>query len=217
MVDRAPRELLDTLRAELEPTADLPRFVELLRTGEVPRERLHWLAGEQGHIIASDQRSFSLLAARFPEAPAGEFFLDLARGEIQALRLLDDYASALGVDLASYRPRPLAQTYPHFVGWCAVNAGCSAVALAMAANLRIWGSYCGETAEALEARYDLSERDVAFFRFFASPPPDFDERATDVIGSGLAAGESPEAALHAGRTMHTYELAFWDALTEGLE
>jgi hypothetical protein len=217
MADHTPRALLDTLRAELEPLARLPRFLELLRAAKVPRERLEWLAGEQRHIISSDQRSFSLLAARFPEAPAGEFFLDLARGEMQALRLLDDYVSALGVDLTSYWPKPLAQSYPHFLGWCAVNAGRSAVALAMAANLRIWGSYCAETADALESRYDLSGRDVAFFHFFASPPPDFDERALDVIASGLAAGESPEAGLHAGRTMHAYELAFWNTLVEGLE
>jgi len=62
----------------------------------VPRERLTWLAGEQFRIVGSDQRSFALLAARFPEPPAGEMFLSLAQGELRALRLLSDFAAALG-------------------------------------------------------------------------------------------------------------------------
>jgi hypothetical protein len=37
-----------------------------------------------------------LLAARFPELPAGEMFLSLAQGEQDALRLLYDFAVALG-------------------------------------------------------------------------------------------------------------------------
>jgi acetyl esterase/lipase len=88
------------------------RFVDLLEAGGVPRERLTWLAGEQFGIVGSDQRSFALLAARFPDPPAGEMFLSLAQGELQALRLLSDFAGALEWrerDLRAYEPRPLAQ------------------------------------------------------------------------------------------------------------
>jgi hypothetical protein len=56
-----------------------------------------------------------LLAARFPDPPAGEMFLSLAQGELHALRLLADFAAALGWgerDLQAYEPRPLAQAYP---------------------------------------------------------------------------------------------------------
>jgi len=52
----------------------------LLEAGAVPRERLTWLAGEQFRIVGSDQRSFALLAARFPDPPAGEMFLSLEQG-----------------------------------------------------------------------------------------------------------------------------------------
>jgi hypothetical protein len=56
-----------------------------------------------------------LLAARFPEPSAGEMFLSLAQGELRALRLLADFAAALGWqerDLRAYEPQPLAQAYP---------------------------------------------------------------------------------------------------------
>ena len=108
-------DLIGRVREELSARVSRNRFVDLLEAGGVPRERLTWLAGEQFRIVSSDQRSFALLAARFPDPPAGEMFLSLAQGELQALRLLSDFAAALGWrerDLRAYEPRPLAQAYP---------------------------------------------------------------------------------------------------------
>jgi hypothetical protein len=89
-------DLIGRVREEVSVGASRNRFVDLLEAGGVPRERLTWLAGEQFRIVGSDQRSFALLAARFPDPPAGEMFLSLAQGELQALRLLSDFAAALG-------------------------------------------------------------------------------------------------------------------------
>ncbi len=212
-------DLIGRVRAELSAGASRNRFVDLLETGGVPRDRLTWLAGEQFRIVGSDQRSFALLAARFPDPPAGEMFLSLAQGELQALRLLTEFAAALGWrerDLQAYQPRPLAQAYPAYLAWSALFGTSSGVALAMLANLEEWGSYCGRVAEALVARYDLSERAVGFFRFFAEPTPGFTEQATSVVAAGLAAGEDPQAAVQAALALHAYEIAFWDTLAVGL-
>jgi hypothetical protein len=185
----------------------------------VPRERLTWLAGEQFRIIGSDRRSFAMLAARFPDPPAGEMFLSLAQGELHALRLLSDFAAALGWgerDLRSYEPRPLAQAYPAYLAWSALFGTCSGIALAMLANLEEWGGYCGRIARALVARYDLTEGAVGFFRFFAEPAPGLAEQATSVVAAGLAAGEDPQEAMRAALALHAYETAFWDTLADGL-
>jgi hypothetical protein len=102
-------DLIGRVCEELSAHASENRFVDLLEVGGVPRERLTWLAGEQFRIVGSDQRSFALLAASFPEPPAGEMFLSLAQGERDALRLLSDFAAALGWrerDLRAYEPRP---------------------------------------------------------------------------------------------------------------
>ena len=170
-------------------------------------------------IVGSDQRSFALLAARFPEPPAGEMFLSLAQGELHALRLLSDFAAAPGWeerDLRAYEPRPLTQAYPAYLAWSALFGTCSGVALAMLANLEEWGAYCGRVAEALLIRYDLSEQAVGFFRFFAGSVPGFTEQATSVVSAGLAAGEGPQEAVRAALALHAYEVAFWDALADGL-
>jgi hypothetical protein len=212
-------DLIGRAREELSARASQNRFVDLLEAGGVPRERLTWLAGEQFRIVGSDQRSFALLAARFPEPPAGEMFLSLAQGELQALRLLSDFAAALGWserDLRAYEPRPLAQAYPAYLACSALFGTCSGVALAMLANLEEWGGYCGRVAEALLTRYELSEQAVGFFRFFAGPAPGFPEQAASVVAAGLAAGEDPQEAVRAVLALHAYEIAFWDALADGL-
>lgn len=216
---RQAREMLDALRAELMPGGQTPpnRFIARLTKGDVPRERLAWLAAEQHHIIGSDQRSFSALAARFTAAPAGPFFLGLAQGEIAALGLLPALIAETGPrDLESYEPRPLAQAYPHFLAWCALNAPASAVAMAMAANLEVWGSYCAATGAALRGVYGIPADAVAFFDFFATPPEGFADEAVTVAQAGFDHGEDPAIAVRTARHMQAYELAFWDALADGL-
>jgi hypothetical protein len=217
---RQASDLVGRVREEVCANASRNRFVDLLEAGGVPRDRLTWLAGEQFRIVGSDQRSFALLAARFPDPPAGEMFLSLAQGELHALRLLSDFAAALGWaerDLRAYEPQPLAQAYPAYLAWSALFGTCSGVALAMLANLEEWGGYCGRVAEALVTRYDLADRAVGFFRFFAAPAPGFTEQATSVVAAGLAAGEEPQEAVQAARALHAYEIAFWDALAAGLD
>jgi hypothetical protein len=212
-------ELIGRVREQVSAAASRNRFVDLLEAGGVPRDRLTWLAGEQFRILGSDQRSFALLAARFPDPPAGEMFLSLAQGELRALRLLSDFAAALGWgerELRAYEPHPLAQAYPAYLAWSALFGTCSGVALAMLANLKEWGSYCGRVAGALVTRYDLSEPAVGFFRYFAEPAPGFTQQATSVVAIGLAAGEDPQEAVRAALALHAYEIAFWDALADGL-
>jgi hypothetical protein len=210
-------DLVRRAHEENPPTGN--RFLDLLEAGIVPRERLRWLAGEEHHIVSSDRRSFAVFAARFPEAPSGELFLALATGEGEALKLLAEFAAALGWDerdLRAYEPRPFAQAYPAYLAWSALAGTRSGMALAMLANLEEWGAYCGRVADALVERYGLAEQAVGFFRFFATPPLGFTEQATAVIAQGLAAGEDPGEAMRAPRMLHAYENAFWEALAEGL-
>jgi hypothetical protein len=217
--DAPAADLVRQVRRELSARPSRNRFVDLLEAGTLPRERLTWLAGEQFRIVGSDRRSFALLAARFPEPPAGEMFLSLAQGEGQALRLLAEFAAALGWqerDLRAYEPRPLAQAYPAYLAWSALFGTRSGVALAMLANLEEWGGYCGRVARALPARYGLPEQAAGFFRFFAEPAPGFAGQATSVVAAGITAGEDPREAVRAALALHAYEIAFWDALAEGL-
>ena len=79
----------------------------------------------------------------------------------------------------------------------------------MLANLEEWGGYCGRIAQALVSHYDLPERAIGFFRFFAEPAPGFTEQATSLVAAGLAAGEDPQEAVLAALALHAYAIVFW--------
>lgn len=211
------RALVRRARDEIDSSAN--HFVDLLEAGQIPSERLRRLAGEQYSILASDRRSFALLAARFPEPPAGPVFLGLAAGEDQAAGLLTTFATALGwgeEDLRAYEPHPGAQAYPAYLAQQAVFGTCGGVALAMLANLDEWGSYCRRIATALADKYGLPEESVGFFRFFAESPPGFADEATATVAQGLGMGDDPGRALRAARMLHAYETDFWNSLAAGL-
>jgi hypothetical protein len=213
-------ELLQRLRGPLAPLEEAirsHRFLAALAAGRARQPALRAIAGEQRRIIASDRRSFAQLAARFPEPPAGDFFLSMSQGEGEALGLLDGYIAWLGVDedwLRAYEPDPRAQSYPAFVAWLALNGSSSAVALALLANLAAWGANCAAVATGLRDAYDAGDEAVAFFELFATAPPGFRDRTLAVIRAGLDAGEDPLEASHAARLLQSYELQFWDALAD---
>jgi thiaminase len=205
----------------LEPVERAVRdhpFLVALAEGRVARDRLVDLAAEQHWIITSDRRSFAHLAGRFPEPPAGDLFLQLAQGEGVALEHLGGFARWLGLDpagLGDREPSPGGQAYTAWVAWLALNGSAADVALAFLANLAAWGDNCARVSAALRQRYDASAEATAFFDFFATPAPGFQEQALAVVDVGLTAGHPPARARRAARLLQAYELMFWDALVEG--
>ena len=208
------REIRSDLAPIEEKLANHP-FVAALAAGDVPRPTLARFAGEQHWIITSDRRSFAHLASRYADQPAGDLFLGLAEGEGIALVHLSAFAGWLGLDrarLVNYEPTPGAHAYTAYVSWLALNGSASDVAVAFLANLAAWGANCGKAAEALRARYGATDEDVAFFDFFATPGPGFEDQALEVIDGGLQSGDSPARARSAARLLQAYELMFWDSL-----
>lgn len=214
------RALFEETQRELAETDAAIRshhFLDRLRGREVSEVGLQDLAGEQHLIVSSDRRSFAQLATRFSSGLAGEFFLGMAEGEGVALGKLGTFADWLGMNSDDFRlhePAPGAQSYPAFVSWLALNGSRADVAIAFLANLAAWGENCGRVAAALREQYNAPDEAVAFFEFFAAPPPDFESRALAVVDEGLAAGDSPMRARRAARLLQAYELWFWNACAE---
>jgi hypothetical protein len=207
------RQLLEDLRRELAPVEQAIRTHRYLAAAP-SGESLRALVGEQYTILRSDRRSFANLSARFPEPPAGDFFIGLAQGEGEALARLLALAASLDVDeggLADYEPQAGCQAYPGFVSWLALNGSRADVAVALLANLAAWGENCRCLADLLRGRVDIS-----FFEFFAQPAHGFADLALIVVDVGLAAGESPASARRCARLLQAYELLFWDTLADAL-
>ncbi|MFI7677542.1 hypothetical protein [Actinophytocola sp. NPDC049390] len=212
-------DIVTRAKTEIAKQATGNRFVDLLEAGTVPEERLRWLAAELTRLVTSDQRSQALLASRFPAPPAGDLFLTLAQGEAEALRLLGDFTSAVGMsaaELAAYEPLPLAQAYPAYLTQVAVHGSSGAMALALLANVDDSGDTYARVAAALRGRYGMSEKAVGHFLFFAETPGELLDQAGEVLAAGLANGEDPDEAVRTARIVAGLETAFWDALAEGI-
>ncbi|WP_184503650.1 hypothetical protein [Streptomyces botrytidirepellens] len=196
------------------------RFVDLLEGGHVPKERLGRLAGELYYLVASDRRSFALLASRFPSPPAGDLYLTMAQSGGQALELLMDFAAALGMgaeELRGYEPWPLAQAYPAFLSQSALCGASSDVALALLVNAQESGETYTRVADALVARYGFAEEALGHFRFFADTPQPVLDQAAVTLETGLAGGDDPAAAVRCARMVHALEGEFWNCLAQGLD
>jgi thiaminase len=191
------------------------RFVDALEAGDVPNDRLRALAGELYWLVCSDRKSFALLASRFPDYP---LFLTMAAGEDEALRLLLDFADAVGMeDPQAYEPQPLAQAYPAFLAQTAMFGPRSAIPLALLVNVEESGGYYTRVADALVAQYDLPEKAVTHFRFFADTPEELLAQAADIVTDGLSTGDSRREVLRAARMVNAYEATFWDTMARAGE
>ena len=204
-------ELLAAVQAELAPIerrlAEHAYLAEL-EGGRVPLGSLRAFAGEQRAIVTSDRRSFQHLARRFRRPPAGDFFKKMAAAEKEALRLLEPFATAVGLG-DEYEPLAGCQAYPAYVAWLALNGSAADVALAFLANLESWGRSCARMRDALRPIHGAEA--VAFFDFFAEPPAGFTGEALALVVMG-----EPVSARRAARLLQAYELLYWDTLADAL-
>jgi hypothetical protein len=216
-----PAELLERVRREVTPGPEENRFIPLIASGDLPRQRLADLAGEEHRIIASDLVSFGYLAARFAGSAATPFFTGLADGERAAQDLLLTLAAALGAgeaELEAYEPRPGCQAYPSCVASLALSAPAAEVAVALVANFDAWGGYCAAVSQALRdhPEYGVDEQARGFFDFFATPVPEVEAEVLAVVQESIDAGQAPgfTSTLRHARLLQAYELMFWNTLAD---
>ena len=216
MVDA--RHLVEETRQALEAVETRIRrhpYLDALEAGSLAREELRRFAGQQHHIIESDLRAMGLLIAKAESPETREFFRGSIQGEWSALEALHAFAGALPMpaeELKATEPIPGAFAYSAYVAWLALFGSCAEFAAAFLVNLEAWGGNCARMSQALRARYQFNDGEVAFFDLFSSPPPDFQARALRVIQEGLDRGVSPQHVKRAARLLQGYELLYWDTL-----
>ena len=210
--------LLEKIRQDLQPvTEQLLRhpYVQALQEGKIGQESMCLFAREQQHIIESDLKSIAYLVSRFGSAPSRDFFLGILQGERAAWDALLTFGHALGLSEAQLRehePLPGAHAYTCYMAWLALYASDAEVAAAYLVNFPAWGENCGRLSRILQERFSLTDKEVAFFDLFASPPATFETNALTVIQQGLDRGTEPRLIQRAARLLQAYELMYWDTL-----
>lgn len=213
-VDSLLREMKDFLGPLEEKILQHPYLADLERK-EIGREELKYFVGEQHRIITSDLRSVGLLLSRHGLSPGRDFFWMVLQGEVEALKALGRFASALGLseeELEKYEPMTEAQAYKAYMAWLSLYGSAAEVAGAFLANFPAWGTNCGRMSKALMEGYRFKGEDLSFFQLFSTPMADFEEEARLVIDAGISQGVEPEAIKEASRMLQGYELMFWDAI-----
>jgi len=213
-VDSLMGEMKDLLRPLEEKILRHPYLADL-EEKKIGREKLRYFVGEQHRIITSDLRSVGLLLSRHGLPPGREFFWMVLQGEVEALKGLDRFASALGItgrELEAYEPLPEAQAYKAYMAWLSVFGSAAEVAGAFLANFPAWGANCGRMRKALMEGYALRGEDLYFLELFSTPVAEFEEKARLVIDDGLSRGVTTSAIKEASRMLQGYELMFWDGL-----
>jgi thiaminase len=216
MVDA--KALLEEIQQNLQPVTEQllrHRYLQALEEGKIGREKLFLFAGEQYNTIASDLKSVAYLVNRFGSAPSRDFFLGILQGERAAWDALLAFAHALGLSetqLREHEPLPGAHAYTCYMAWLALYASDAEIAAAYLVNFPAWGQNCGRLSRILTERFGLSEKEVAFFELFASPPATFEANAMSIIQQGLDGGTEPRLIKRAARLLQAYELMYWDTL-----
>ena len=212
-------ELIEQIRKELEPVETQLRdhpYLRALEQGDIARDSLNVIVGEQHITIESDLRSLAAMVARCDHPRSRRFFLGILPGEDAAFGALDDLATALGLDepwLQAYEPTPEAQAYAHYVAWLAHYASPAEMAAALAVNFPAWGANCGRVGLALREQYGLTAQATAFFDLFSDPTSsEFEEGVRRVIDDGLHHGIGEAQLKRAARLLQSYELMFWDGV-----
>jgi TENA/THI-4/PQQC family len=210
-------DLLASIRAGL-PHEEENRLVPLIASGGAPLATIGALGAEETLIVASDRRSFLLLAARAEQPDAVAFLAGLGQGEGLALARLPALTRAAGMtdeSVAAYQPRPGCQAYPAYVAWLAINADPAGAIATMMVNFAAWGSYCATVASALREHYGFDDEACGFFDFFATPVPEMQAQALAAIQAALDAGADLSRAHRYARLLQSYEIRFWNTLADG--
>jgi len=211
------RELLESVRKELEPlNASVLgcRFLTKAERGELSVDDLRLFAENQLYIVSHDARSLSLMASRAGDPEEAEYFAELARSDLMALRALREMALELGIGqkpLHELRIVPHAVDYTHFLAFLAAHGNPGEQAFALIVNLPVWSAACSRLLNAVRSRHDL--RRTEFLELFANVPSWVEEVGLRVCERYVE--RHGESMRFFARLIQEYELSFWEGLGGG--
>jgi len=179
--------------------------------GALSLDKIKAFAANQYYIVSGDSRSLALMLSRSTNLGELRFFEKMAQGDLEGLSHLSKMTEALGFtsrELEDYIPIPEAVAYTHYLSALAQFASPGVQAMALIANLPVWGSNCGRLSKALREKYRIKE--TSFLELFSAPTEGMEAEALQIIGSYLP--EKEKSARRAAKLIQAYELMFWDGI-----
>jgi thiaminase len=202
------RELREHLKPLNEKILNHPYILEVEK-GILPEDRIKTFVINQHYIINGDARSLSLMLSKSKNSEELYFFKIIAEGDIEALNHLLKMAETLGLErLEDYSPIPEAVVYTHYLTALAQFYSSGVQAMALIANLPVWGSNCCRFSKALKEKYQIKE--TSFLDLFSASTEEMENKALNIIDYYLP--EEEKAMRMSATFIQAYELMFWDGI-----
>ncbi len=215
--DMEGKLLLKDIRSGLAPLNEKivnHLYIVDAEKGELPLDKIKAFAANQYYIVSFDTRSLALMLSRSTNLEELRFFEEMVKGDLEGLSHLLKMTEALGFtsqELENYAPIPEAVAYTHYLSTLAQFASPGVQAIALVANLPVWGSNCGRLSKALREKYQINE--TSFLDLFSAPTEGMEAEALQIVDCYLPVEEKP--ARRAARFIQAYELMFWDGIYGG--
>jgi thiaminase len=177
----------------------------------LPLEKIKAFSANQYYVVDGDVRSLALMLSRSTNSEELRFFEEMMKGDLEGLARLLRMAEALGLssqELENYSPIPEALAYSHYLCTLAQFASPGVQALALIANLPVWGSNCGRLSKTLRDQYQIEE--TSFLDLFSASAEGIEAPALRIVDRYLPGQE--ESMRRAARLIQAYELMFWDGI-----
>jgi thiaminase len=205
------KDLVQMIRNELQNVNEMilnHQFIIDAEEGKLPLEAFKIFVIQQYYIVSHDARSLALMASRATNTKEFEFFLELSKGDIEALKLLEKMGHALNLTtFKNIEPIPEAVAYTHYLAWLALYGNPGYQAIALIINLPVWGSNCKKLSYALKNRYNSYE--TSFLDLFSQPYEQIENKGLNIIENYL---DYSEGMISVSKLIQKYELMFWDAI-----
>jgi thiaminase len=179
--------------------------------GALSLERIEAFTANQYYIVDGDVRSLALMLSRSTNSEELRFFEEMMKGDLEGLARVLRMAEALGLglqELQNYNPIPEALAYSHYLSTLAQFASPGVQAMALIANLPVWGSNCGRLSKTLRGKYQIEE--TAFLDLFSASAEGIEAPALRIADCYLPGEE--KSMRTAARLIQAYELMFWDGI-----
>jgi len=209
--------LLEEIRSWLAPLNEKilgHQYIVDAEKGALSLDKIKAFAANQYYILSGDARSLALMLSRTTNLQELGFFENMAKADLDGLRHLLKMTEALGLssqELEDYIPIPEAVAYTHYLSTLAQLASPGVQAMALIANLPVWGSNCGRLSKALREKYQIKE--TSFLDLFSAPTDGMEAEALQIVDCYLP--EEEKHARKAARFIQAYELMFWDGIYRG--
>jgi len=209
--------LLEEIRSWLAPLNEKilgHRYIVDAEKGALSLDKIKAFAANQYYILSGDARSLALMLSRTTNLQELGFFENMAKADLDGLRHFLKMTEAVGLssqELEDYIPIPEAVAYTHYLSTLAQFASPGVQAMALIANLPVWGSNCGRLSKALREKYQIKE--TSFLDLFSASTEGMEAEALQIVDCYLP--EEEKHARRAARFIQAYELMFWDGIYRG--